>query len=349
MPVLPPAPASLCLVRLSALGDIVMVLPLVRWLQRCWPSTRLTWICGKGVLPILEPLSLEGIELLAIDKPRGMRDYLALRRQLTGRRFDATLCLQASWRANWIYPFIPSARRIGFSKDRAKDLHRCFVKEQVAPARPHLVEGFLQFAEALGLPWPETVEWRLPVDSAADASVGALLPQGPFLAINACSSKPERDWPAESLARMAAHAHRIHGLDTVLIGGPSPREREAAAVVTRLSGYPVKNLVGATRLPEMVAALGRCRLLLSPDTGAVHIANALGRPVVGLYAVAPAYRTGPFGRLEHSVDRFDEAVRSLLGKDPAHVPWAQRVHHPGAMALITEDEVRQRIDSVLTG
>jgi heptosyltransferase I len=79
----------------------------------------------------------------------------------------------------------------------------------------------------------------------------------------------------------------------------------------------------------------------------VHIANAHGRPVVGLYAVAPASRTGPYGNTIHCVDCFDEAIRTLQGRDPATVAWAHRVHDPRAMSLISVEAVLQKIEGIL--
>jgi heptosyltransferase I len=132
----------------------------------------------------------------------------------------------------------------------------------------------------------------------------------------------------------------------VLLGGNSERERLAAASISVGASAPVVNLMGATSLPQLVAALARCRLLISPDTGAVHMANALGRPVVGLYAVAPASRTGPYSHTEYCVDVFEEGVRTLLGRDPATVPWSQRVHDPRAMGLISVAAVLEKIQKV---
>jgi len=130
----------------------------------------------------------------------------------------------------------------------------------------------------------------------------------------------------------------------VLLGGPAAREREVATALVSRAQVPVLDLVGRTNIPQLIATLARCRLLLAPDTGAVHIANALGRPVVGLYAVAPAHRTGPYRRMEFSVDRFDVAVRTLCGADPARVSWGKRVHDPRAMSLIGVDEVISKVD-----
>jgi heptosyltransferase I len=334
-------------VRLSALGDVVMALPLVRTLQARWPEARITWIIGRAAHEALAGLSNEGIEFVVIEKPRGICDYLALRRRLAGRTFDVLLCLQASWRANWIYPCIRARRKIGYGRDRAKDFHSCFIRESIPPAKPHLVDGFLQFAEALGLELPREVDWRLPLQPAAESWAGATLPGKPFIAVSPCSSKPERDWPVERMAEVLRWAHGRDPGPIVLLGGPAGRERSFVDALVSQSQVPVLDMVGRTSVPQLIAALARCRLLLAPDTGAVHIANAFGRPVVGLYAVAPASRTGPYGRMEYCVDRFDEAARTLLGRDPARLPWSQRVHDPRAMSLIGVEEVICKIDLIL--
>jgi heptosyltransferase I len=307
----------------------------------------LTWVIGTGAYEAVSGLADEGIEFVVIDKPRRFADYLALRRRLRGRCFDALLCLQASWRANWIYPMISARRKIGFGADRDKDFHRLFVRECLPPARPHLAEGFLQFAEVLGLPFPKMPEWRLPVGPEALAWADTVLPQTPFLAFSPCSSKPERDWPSENYAEVLRHVHQKSPIPIVVLGGPSAAERSAIDRILALAKVPVLDLAGKTRIPQLMAALSRCRLLLAPDTGAVHIANAFGKPVLGLYAVAPSRRTGPYPDNRYCIDRFDEAVKTLLHKDPSTSPWSLRVHRPDAMALIKPIEVIEQLDAIL--
>jgi len=340
---------TLCIVRLSALGDVVLVLPLIRALQAHSPSTRITWVIGKGAYPLVAGLADEGIEFVVIDKPRRIADYLDLRRRLKGRTFDALLCLQASWRANWLYPCISARRKIGYSADRARDFQRFFVKEHISGHRPHLVDGFLQFAEHLGLPKPLRAEWRLPVDKAAAEWAAASLPKEGFVAVSPCASKAERDWPVERHCEVIRSILERKQGPVVLLGGNSEREKQVAATIEKevSSQTGLINLVGATSLPRLVAALSHAKALIAPDTGAVHMANALGRPVVGLYAVAPAHRTGPYSRSEYCVDVFDRGVRELLGKDPARIPWSQRVHDPRAMSLISVDEVLARLELAL--
>jgi len=338
---------TICLFRLSALGDVVLVLPLVRAIQARLPGVRLTWVIAKGAYPLVAGLAAEGVEFVVLDKPTGLGDYVDIHHRMSERRFDVLLCLQASWRANTLYPLINARRKIGYRADRAKDLHRLFVRESVEPRRNHIADAFLQFGEMIGVPAPAVPEWRLPVDPAAAAWAAERLPAGPLLVINPCASKPSRTWRVERYAEVARELQWRHGLTPVLLGGPDAGERLVGAKLAEQIGRGTIDLVGRTALPQLVAVLDRARLLLAPDTGAVHIANALGRKVVGLYTAARSTRTGPYPRPEFCVDRYEEAVRKFLHCEPAESPWELRVHDRRAMDLITVPDVLERCEAAL--
>jgi heptosyltransferase I len=105
------------------------------------------------------------------------------------------------------------------------------------------------------------------------------------------------------------------------------------------------NLNGKTSLKQLAALLSQADVLLAPDTGAVHIATALGTPVIGLYAVATPGLTGPYQHQQYCVDRYPDALSRFLGA--GQHAWNTRVHHPDAMSLITVDEVMQQFKRVL--
>jgi heptosyltransferase I len=348
MPSLPAPSNSICLFRLSALGDVVMVLPLVRAIQASRPDAKLTWVIAKGAYPLVAGLAGEGVEFVVLEKPRGLADFREIRDRMAGRRFDVLLCLQASWRANILYPWITAGRKIGYRADRAKDFHGMFVRESIEPRRNHIADAFLQFGEAIGVPAPAVPEWRLPVDPAAAAWAAGALPAGPLVALNPCASKAERNWSEDHYAAVARELHARHGLVTILLGGPGADERRVAEKLKAALGDRAVDLVGRTTLPQLVAVLARVRLLLAPDTGAVHIANALGRPVVGLYTSARCARTGPYRHPEYCVDRYDEAVRRFLRRDPERELWELRVHDRRAMDLITVAEVLRQCEAALS-
>src|SRR5436189_2681717 len=103
------------------------------------------------------------------------------------------------------------------------------------------------------------------------------------------------------------------------------------------------NLVGKTTPKQLAAVLARARVLLAPDTGPVHIATAMDSPVIGLYAVAPSKLSGPYFSRDLVIDCFPEAVRTILAKDPARIPWGTRVHTQKAMELIQVNDVLEKL------
>ncbi len=145
----PAAPRSLCLLRLSALGDVTHVLPLLHTLRSAWPEVAVTWAIGKGERRLLD--GLPGVRFVEYDKKSGIKGMRALRRDL-GERFDVLLQLQVSARANLLSAFIPAKRRIGYDRSRSKDGHGLFINERIAD-RPgiHVLDAISSFAEALGL------------------------------------------------------------------------------------------------------------------------------------------------------------------------------------------------------
>ncbi|MGI8437440.1 MAG: glycosyltransferase family 9 protein [Chthoniobacterales bacterium] len=334
-------PSSICLVRLSALGDVVLALPLVQTLRRAFPAAQITWVTSPESAALLRGLA--GVNFLVVPKPRGLRDYARFRRRVAGEKFDVVLAAQASHRANVLQALIPARRRIGFDQERARDFHDWFVREHVRPRKEHLLEGFLAFAEALGIP-PEqhVIEWPLVLDEAPPE-----LPVKPFVAIHLAASKPERNWRLERHAAVSRQIVNELGLGVVLTGSPSETEREMANEVTKQAGVSITNLVGRTTPKQLALVLRNARAVISPDTAAVHLARAVGTPIVGLYAVARPEMTGPYRALDFCVNAFPTAVRKILGKDPETCAWNTRVPFLEAMDLIGVDEVIDQLHRAL--
>ena len=201
----PAAPRSLCLLRLSALGDVTHVLPLLHTLRSAWPEVAVTWVIGKGERRLLD--GLPGVRFVEYDKKSGIKGMRALRRDL-GERFDVLLQLQVSARANLLSAFIPAKRRIGYDRSRSKDGHGLFINERIAD-RPgiHVLDAIGSFAEALGLQ-RDAVVWNLPVPDEAHAWARAQWDDDGrrTLMVSPCSSHALRNWRAERHAALADHA-----------------------------------------------------------------------------------------------------------------------------------------------
>lgn len=337
-------PERLCLLRLSALGDATHVVPLVRTLQRAWPSTQLAWIVGTGERTLLD--GLEGVEFIVYDKKSGVAGMRALWNQLRGRRFDALLQMQLALRANALSLGVPADIRIGYDRARSKEGHGWCINRRIAADGMHVLNVLGKFAEPLGLEQTK-VEWRLPVPEAARAWAAEQLPgDQPTLIVSPCSSHELRNWVPERYAAVADHAAKQHGWRVAICGGRSELERRTADRILAAMQQPALDLVGKDTLKQLMALLERANAVLAPDSGPVHIANALGTKVIGLYAATDLERSGPYSDRRWSLNHYDQAARRFLDKPASELRWGKRVEFPGVMELIGTDETRAKFDAL---
>jgi heptosyltransferase I len=336
------APRSLCLLRLSALGDATHALALVRQLQRAWPGLPITWIIGKGEAKLLE--GLDGVEFIVFDKKAGLAGYRDLRAALAARRFDVLLNLQLALRAGLASTAVKADRRIGFDRARSKEGHSLFISERIPPGGHHVLDAFLQFLRPLGLS-PQPVEWRMPVPEAAHAWAAEQLPgDPPTLLVSPCSSHVLRNWRPERYAAVADHA-ASRGWRIVLCGGRSALERETTDAILAAMKAPALDLVGKDTFKQLLALLARASLVLTPDSGPTHMANAMGTAVLGLHACTDAERSGPYSDRRWSVNRYAEASERFMGKPASALRWGRRIEFPGVMDLVTVEDAIARFEA----
>lgn len=329
--------SSLCLLRLSALGDVTHVVPLVRTLQAARPGTRIHWVIDKVGLKLLD--GLPGVTFHAYDKKTGLAGMKALREELPAERFDALLQMQVAFRANVLSAFIPARRRIGYDRSRSKDLHGLFINERI-PDRPgiHVLDAIGSFCEPLGLKQTE-VSWDLAVPAQAHAWAQAQWQDDgrPVLMISPCSSHERRNWYADRYAAVANHAS-ARGWRVVLCGGRSELERRTADAIQAQLVQPALDLVGKDTLKQLPALLARASLVMTPDSGPMHIANAMGVKVLGLHAASNPHRSGPYSDRRYCVDRYDDAARKYLGKPASALKWGTKIEFDDVMELITVED-----------
>jgi len=327
----------LCLLRLSALGDVTHVVPLVRTLQAARPDTPIHWIIDKAGHKLLE--GLPGVTFHAYDKKSGMAGVKELRKQLPPGRFEALLQMQVAFRANLLSAFIPAERRIGYDRSRSKDLHGLFINERI-PDRPgiHVLDAIGSFCEPMGLRQTE-VSWDLAVPPAASEWAAAQWKDDgrPVLMISPCSSHVRRNWYADRYAAVASHAAQ-RGWKVVLCGGRSELERSMADAILAQLDTPALDLVGKDTLKQLPALLARANLVMTPDSGPMHIANAMGAKVLGLHAASNPHRSGPYSDRRYCVDRYDDAARKYLGKQAADLKWGTKIEFDDVMELISVED-----------
>jgi heptosyltransferase I len=338
-------PATLCLLRTSALGDVTHVVPLVRTLQTGLPQTKLTWIVGKLEHKLVGDIA--GVEFVVFDKGTGLAGYRAVREALAGRHYDALLHMQVALRANLLSLAVRAKRRIGYDRARSKDLHGAFVNERI-PARTgeHVLDAIGSFAEPLGLKQTQ-VRWDIPVpDEARDWAAQQWNDSERVLLISPCSSHALRSWRPERYAAVADHAARALGMRVVLCAGPSAPERAMGDAIKSYMREPVLDLIGRDTLKRALALYQRAFAILTPDAGPMHMANAVGAKVIGLHAASNPARSGPYSDRRWCVDRYNNAAYQYLHRSAADIPWGTKIEYPGVMDLIRVDDVIERLEAL---
>jgi heptosyltransferase I len=339
-------PASVCILRLSAIGDTCHIVPIVRTLQRVWPATRLTWIIGRTEARLMT--LLPGVEFITIDKSLGVAALHGVRRALRGRRFDVLLHMQLSLRASLASLAVAAKLRLGFDRARARELQWLFTNARIAPrVDEHVLDSFQGFLTALGVE-RGVLEWNLPLPEEARAYAAKLIPDAvPTLIVSPCSSHPARNWRAERYAAVIDHAVQRHGMRVLLCGGRSRLERETGEAIERHATVPLVNQIGCDTLPQMLALLARASVLVSPDSGPAHMATMVATPVIGLYAATRVQRVGPYLSRQWCIDRYDAAARRFCGVSAGQLPWHRKIERAGVMDLIEVSEVCERLDALL--
>jgi heptosyltransferase I len=337
------APTSICLLRTSAIGDVTHVVPLIRTLQQAWPQAKLTWIVGKLERKLVG--DLPGIEFVTFDKAGGWAGMRAVRDALKGEHFDALLQMQVAMRSNLLSLGIHARRRIGYDRARAKDLHGLVINERI-PARTgeHVLDAIGSFCEPLGLKQTD-VRWDIPIPDQAHAWAADTLPGDmPTLMVSPTSSHALRNWEPARYAQVMDHA-AAKGWRVALVGGPSALERSMADSILAATRRKPLDLTGKDTLKQLMAMLARAPMLLTPDSGPMHMANTVGCKVLGLHAASNPDRSGPYSDRRWCVNKYDAASRKFLGKPASEIAWGSKIEKPGVMDLIAVDAVIERFEA----
>lgn len=338
----PKPPESVCILRTSAIGDVTHVVPLVHTLQAIWPTTRITWLIGRLEYKVVG--DIDGVEFIIFDKAARREGFRAVREKLAGRQFSVLLHMQVALRSNLLSMLVKSPLRIGYDRARSKDLHGLFINCRI-PSRKgeHVLDAMASFLEPLGIR-QDSVRWDLPIPQEAETFVDRHLPKGKrILLISPTSSHRLRNWRPERYAAVADYAVQQLDWRVVFCGGPSAFEREFAdSILSHMQAHSV-DLTGKDTLKQLLALLRRADLVLAPDSGPMHMANAVGTPVLGLHAASNPHRSGPYSDRQWCVDRYDAAARKFRRKPAEKLPWGSKLEHRGVMDLIEVEDVLERL------
>lgn len=316
------APARVCLVRLSAIGDVVHTLPLAAALKRAWPECRLTWV-AQPVPSLVLRYSPVVDEIIPFQRRSGvaaLREYAEFRRQVAGREWDLVISPQVAFKAGLLTGLLRAPVKLGFDRKRATDLNWLFTNRRLPAApRGHVVDEVFEFAHALGID-PHPLEWGVglsPEERTARDTFFGSLPR-PVCGVVVGTTHPDKNWAVERWIPVVDALHEEFGFQVLLLGGPSPLEREMVDQIMAGTRTTPMNLLGDD-LRRLIWLLSGVDLLLSPDTGPLHLAVAMGTPVLALFGRTNPNRSGPYGQPPHrTVDGYGMEAGPDYGMDPTY-------------------------------
>ena len=336
-------PRSICIVMLSALGDAVHVLPVANALKRAWPDTRITWLIQPVPYRLVE--RHEAIDRFVVFRRRkglsAWRSFVDAGAALRREPFDLVLGLQVYAKAGLLTALTKADVKLGFDRARARDLNWLVTNERIRP-RPvqHVQDQYFEFVEHLGVD-PEPVEWKVPIlpgDREAQARFFGELDR-PACAMVVGTSKPAKNWSADRYAHVADALESDFGMRPMLVGGPSSAERKMADEIKALSSATIVDTLGDD-LRRLVWLLDGAPLVISPDTGPLHLARALDTPVIGLYGYTNPKRYGPYRK-------YQELVVDGYAKHEGEEYVASMEYRPEGMARVTVGEVLGKVQRAL--
>lgn len=350
-------PNSVCVLRLSALGDCINAFGILGAIHKAYPQVRLNWVIDKRFASLFcDEQSRDIIPMVRLDyQQKGLWTCFSVKSELAKQgssKFDALLNMQTSIKASLCSLFIKADNKYGYDPQRSREGQRLFVNQQISPSsNPHVLAGFMEFAKACNLPISKPY-WNFKLDPYLIDRMKCSVAHEQICVINPCSAKAQKNWNIKSYITIAQHAY-TKGMQVVLVGGKNPIEIDTCREIA--NQLPVAlNLCGKTSLRELAAFLSIAKIVIAPDSGCMHLASALNTPVIGLFAVHNPLRVGPWNYMHLNVSVYEQlALAELHKKEPSTkftqeeinaIPWRYRVNDPKAMDHISIDMVLEKFE-----
>jgi heptosyltransferase I len=348
----PGDPRSILIVKLSAIGDVVHTLPLLEALRKNFPGATIDWLVEEEAGRILE--GHEAIDRVIVSRRKSwqrellrsgrrtdpMREILRFLKELRSREYDLVIDMQGLLKSGILTGLSRGRRKIGFTW--AREGSTLFLSEAPYPVdqhRQHAVERYLKAAEILGC---AVGSWqgRIPVRESDRKQVEALLREhgltGKTLAaVNPMARWETKLWDEERFALLAQRLRGELGLSVVFTGSAGDRP-VIERILGRMTGKAF-NLAGQVGLKALAHLYSLCSVVVSTDTGPMHIAAAMNCPVVALFGPTAPWRTGPYGQ-GHRV------IREEMECSPC---FRKRCSHRSCMKGITVEKVFRAVEAAV--
>ena len=317
-------PARILIVRLGSLGDLIHTLPALAELHDAWPRAEIDWVVEQAHADLLALVPiLSRVIVLGDRTPAGWWEVI---RTLRARQYDVAIDLQGLVKSASLARFSSAKRVVGFDAEGLRErAARLFYTETVEVGDDrHVIDKNLALVRGL-IPGPEDSPTlgsvsprsrggrprdsvlRFPLKEPPSSPLQSLRAQGvqDFAAINPGAAWPNKRWPPDSFAAVALFIHATYGWTPVVLWGPG--EQEIAQAICDATGG-IARCAPPTRLADLVAIARAAKLFVSGDTGPLHIAGAMGTPIVALFGPTSPARNGPWDHRDVSISRYDSCA-----------------------------------------
>ena len=331
-------PVNILIVKLSAIGDVVHVLPLLEVLKKGFPGARIDWLVEEAASRVIE--GHPAIHRIILSRRKSWQkkltekvNPLSLLGEISGFLKELRLCeydlvfdLQGLLKSGVLVGFSKGKRKVGMSGSR--EGARLFLNERPIPVNygQHAIDRYLKVAEYLGC---DSAGWsgHIPFFEPDRRSIDQILDldgieKKPLVAINPIARWPTKLWNPERFAVLAERIRDELACEIVFTG--SSIDRPLINRISRMMGRAPLNVAGRTNLKELAYLYTRCRLLVTTDTGPMHMAAAMGCPVVALFGPTAPWRTGPYGK-GHKVIRADVECSPCFKKKCDHMKCMEEI------------------------
>ncbi|MBM4020859.1 MAG: glycosyltransferase family 9 protein [Planctomycetes bacterium] len=332
-------PRSIVVVKLSAIGDVLHGVPVAVALRRVFPDAAIGWaIEGRAADVLAGHPAVDHLFRLPRGWLKSPATVLRLRRQLRAFKPDVTIDLQGLLKSG-VATWLSGARmRIGFARPMAREQSWLAYTNRVKPVATHVVDRNCDLLVPLGIRErrPEFAMPRWPISrERVQQWLTSLRLSDPPVVINPGAGWASKRWEPERFAALGRSLHQRYGIRPLVVWGGAAERATAERIAAACDDAAI--VATATSLQDLGELFRRSRLLISADTGPLHLAAAVGTPCVGLFGPVPAARNGPYGS-QHVCVEPPEAAR------PA---WEDRKTDAAAMAAVEVDAVLAAVETLL--
>lgn len=343
-------PETVLIVLHGAIGDVVRALPLAVRIKKYWPSTKIIWaIEPKSKDLLVDHPAID--DLVVFHRDGGLSEFRKFLREIAVRKPDITLDLQRHFKSGVVSYFSGAKLRLGFHRKDSKEFNFLFNNKKISQFSDELpkILHYQKFGDLLGLPPLEPLDFGLTfsqeIRESADhmlakecRAIDSPLPEKERrVALLIGGSWESKRWTASGFSEVAERCvEELHSLP-ILLGGPGDEEL-SDAILRSVPDLECVSLVGKTNLRQLAYLLTQVKYAVSTDSGPMHIASAVGTPVVSLWGPTSPKRTGPYGS-------HDYLIQSAIGCSPC-----KRRKCPGLKTLCMSDipaeAVMQRLKEI---